>query len=119
MLFLALLAVTLLLIGAVLPLVLPRHCPVTRAAFERIEKGKTQEEVYAILGGPPGDYRTRPRRKELVVQGPEPDRWFGDQGDVMIWFDEGIVGHTMFGESKAKPVGPFEVLLWRLDRLLP
>ena len=56
------LAVVLLVVGALLPLVMPWRCPVNRAASEQIEEGMSQAEVYAILGGPPGDYRTRPPR---------------------------------------------------------
>jgi hypothetical protein len=53
-------AVVLLLGGALYALVRPWHCPVNRVTFERIKEGMTQADVYAILGGPPGDYRTRP-----------------------------------------------------------
>jgi hypothetical protein len=53
-------AVVVALVCVLLPLMLPYRSPVTRAAHERIEEGMTQAEVEAILGGPPGDYRTRP-----------------------------------------------------------
>ena len=56
----AVLALALLLVGTLLPLVRPLRCPVNRAAFERIKVGMTQAEVHAVLGGPPGDYRTEP-----------------------------------------------------------
>ncbi len=58
------LAVALLLGGALFALLRPWHCPVNRAAFERIKEGMTRAEVEKILGGPAGDYRTDQEREE-------------------------------------------------------
>jgi hypothetical protein len=55
-----LLAVVLVLFGALFALLRPWHCPVNGAAAARIEKSMKQAEVQEILGGPPGDYTTRP-----------------------------------------------------------
>jgi hypothetical protein len=115
---LALLGVALVLFGALLPLVLPRHCPVNRAAFERIKRGMSQARVEAILGGPPGDYRTRPTEKVNTMGVVVGYRWLGNEGTATVSFFEGVVRHMSFSEREAEPVDPFEVLLWRLDRLL-
>jgi hypothetical protein len=117
-LLVALLAVALTLFGAVLPLVLPRHCPVNKAACERIEVGMTKREVEKILGGPPGDYRTRPVLGDIGSGGGiDWTMWIGDEGDAWVWLDHGIVRSTMFREAKEVPVGALELILWRLERL--
>jgi hypothetical protein len=36
----------------------PGQSKITRESFDRIQKGMSRAEVEAILGGPPGDYRT-------------------------------------------------------------
>jgi hypothetical protein len=119
------LAVALLLVGVLQPLVMPRHCPVNRVAFERIEVGMTEAEVHALLGGPPGDYRTRP--------GPDPgwfdnrtmqvlrdEQWFGDEGSVVVLFDRHepnpVVFVSWFDEPAYSP-GLLELARWRLERL--
>jgi hypothetical protein len=116
-LLLVLLAVALMLLGALLPLLVPRHCPVNRAAYHRIKEGMTQKEVEATLGGPPGDYRTRPVCADIGSGGGISwDMWFGDEGDVWVWLDRGVVRSTMFREAKAEPVGTAELIHWRLER---
>jgi hypothetical protein len=42
--------------------------------------------------------------------------WFGDEGDVWVWLDHGVVRSTIFREAKAEPVGPIELIRWRLGR---
>jgi hypothetical protein len=112
-----LLAVALLLLGALLPLVVPRHCPVNRVACERIKEGMTEAEVHAILGGPPGDYRTRPVCADIGRGGGISwSMWFGDEGDAWVWLDRGVVRSTMFREAKAEFVGPAERIRWRLEQ---
>src|SRR5262245_55967209 len=94
----AFLALALLLLGTMLPLVVPRHCPVSRAAFERIKEGMTQAEVYAILGGPPGDYRTRPHGTNIYLSrmfsGLDPiiEDWEGDEGSVAVEYEPAADG---------------------------
>jgi hypothetical protein len=126
-LLIGLLAVALVLFGALLPLVLPRHCPVNRGAFERIEEGMTQAEVEAILGGPPGDYRTQPpapSRATVRVW----ENWEGDEGTVFIWFSSASGGlervmSANFYEAEPYTPGLVELIRWRLwrlkERLLP
>jgi hypothetical protein len=121
------LAVALVLFGVLLPLLLPWHCPVNRAAFERIEKGMTRAQVEAILGGPCGNYRTRPFPKNqswvlpssgpiLFYQSWEP--WAGDEVVVHVCFDdEGIVELKVIGEESPPDTGLVELASWRLKRL--
>src|SRR5262245_50075207 len=85
-----LVAVALLLIG-LLPLLFPRS-RITKEACDRIEEGMSQAEVEAILGGPPGDYRTVTAdpdltgwrlgsgRRRTVVS------WLGDEGSIEAGF---------------------------------
>jgi hypothetical protein len=134
-----------LVVGLVLFLVLaawmlsrPRHCTVSRANFERIEKGMTVAEVFAILGGPPGDYRTRPpapgpyRGPTTKIRSGGRSRvkewvWSGDEGYVWVYFDpgssespgHGTVVRARFDEEPASNPFFLEVLAWRLERLLP
>jgi hypothetical protein len=125
-LLLALLAVALLLLGAMLPLVLPRHCPVNRVACERIKEGMTQEEVHAILGGPPGDYRTRPAKDlffyfaDLIDLGYGDTLlcWLGDDGLVTVVFEQDRVVHGRFVKDvDLEPYGLLDLICWRLGRL--
>jgi hypothetical protein len=119
----AFLALALLLVGTLLPLVVPRRCPVNRAAFERMEVGMTQAEVLAILGGPPGDYLTRPngwRRPHAKSLPPAvlAERWMGDEGDVSVVFTPGgVVADVQFDAVPPDDPGLLELALWRLERL--
>jgi hypothetical protein len=123
-LLIGLLAAALVLFGALLPLVLPRHCPVNRTACERIKEGMTQTEVEAILGGPPGDYTTRPTIRKVGSLTPPRGahsrsvKWWGDEGDALVWFGDGVVIGTIFREAEVTPVSLGEMLFWRLDKIL-
>src|SRR3569623_3514486 len=84
-------AAALVLAGVLVALLGPRHCTVNREAFGRIEEGMTQAEVRAIMGGPPGDYRTGPAdgpwpRTILAPVGPT-EEWAGDEGAVTVYYD--------------------------------
>jgi hypothetical protein len=129
-LLLALLAVALVLFGAVvLPLVLPRHCPVNRVACERIKEGMSQEEVHVILGGPPGDYRTRPfdpldSPQGGLGSGPPGllvETWWGDEGIVIVCYTpiHGPQTVMVAAFGKVEPYAPslVELIEWRLWRL--
>ena len=119
-------AVVLVLAGGLIALLGPRHCPVNRAAFGRIEEGMTRAEVHAILGGPPGDYRTGPPPPPpLLVSN---DRsgpptliavWEGDEGKLTLDFDptEEKVMFMCFGDAEPYRPGPVELARWRLGKL--
>jgi hypothetical protein len=116
------LAVALVLCSLLLPLLLPWHCPVNWAASERIKEGMTRAEVEAILGGPPGDYRTRPEgfifeipRTSMQVS----ERWYGDEGKVDVGFDldNTQVCSVWFIEAERTAPRTIELVRWRVNRL--
>jgi hypothetical protein len=119
-------AVGLLLVGTLLPIVLPRPSPVTLAVFERIEQGMTRAEVEGVLGGPPGDYRTRPTSRVWISLGEggsmvamgfrSRETWEGDEGSIEVTFDGGIVEATDFTEMTPQPMAVWDLICWRLDR---
>src|SRR4051794_27830266 len=82
----------LLLASLIMALVGPWPCRVNRATFERIKEGMTQEEVHTILGGPPGEYLTRPPDNQLYpyppngVKTPGNEYWYGDEGQIEVAF---------------------------------
>jgi hypothetical protein len=136
-----LLAVGLVLFGALVALVGPRQCLVSEAACNRIKVGMTQAEVEEILGGPPGDYKTRPRddpelfdltNTDKSVVFTECKEWSGDEGRVFVRFSIGTwdgtpikhaVVQAMFEPAEPQPISLVGLALWRLnrfkDRLLP
>jgi len=75
----------------------------TQRQCNRIQAGMTRQEVEAVLGMPPGNYRTRPFTDGqdgaiagclfVALQGKQPiGFWLGDAGAIVVWFDErGIV----------------------------
>src|SRR5262249_11442376 len=107
--FLAL-ALVLLLVGGMLPVLFPRPSPVTREAFIRIKAGMTRAEVESILGGKPGDYRTTPAYALSGSGGGISwDIWSGDEGEVCVYFDGGMVNATEFYEAQPVDIGPVEL----------
>jgi hypothetical protein len=116
--WLAALAIALLLVGVIFPLLFPRPSKVTRAAYERIEKGMSREEVEAILGGPPGDYTTRPTLPGLTTADSILDTgWWGDEGIILLDFnDSGAVTQKHFIEVMKLDQGPLATWRWRFER---
>jgi hypothetical protein len=112
-------ALFLVLVAALLGLVGPRSSKVTRAAFDRIEVGMTRAEAEAILGGPPGDYRTRPGGPAFEGSGGgiSWDMWCGDEGEIWLACEGGRVRTTRFEENEPHPISLIEVAVWRLERL--
>jgi hypothetical protein len=117
------LAIVLMLTGALFPLLSPRPSRVTKANFGRIEMGMSRSEVEALLGGPPGDYRTLPATvstattwNAALVAGTE-ESWLGDEGNVVIYFDAGGVRSFRFEAAEPTPITPIGLALWRLNRL--
>ena len=122
-----LLALSLLMLGIVIPLVRPRRCPVSEEAADRIERGMTRAEVEGILGGPAGDHRTIPRVAldptegfsggDSLLNSCEKKTWEGDEGDVEVYFLEHRVVALIFRRVELSPAGPVDIALWRLKRL--
>jgi hypothetical protein len=118
-------AVALVFAGGLVALLKPIHCPVNRAALGRIEEGMTQAEVYAVLGGPPGDYRTRPPAPPLLMSnfrsGPLclTEVWKGDEGTLTVGYDFADVKVMFANFEDAEPYRPglVELARWRLERL--
>jgi len=99
----------------------PRPSRVTRAAFERIEKGMTRAEVHKILG-PPGDYSTQPYLPVLVSGIVPTDEWIGDGIQICIWCHQGgggeyVVRSKHLYEIKPWDMGIVDRALWQLHRL--
>jgi hypothetical protein len=109
-------------LAVVLPLVLPMRCPVNRAAADKIKPGMTQAEVEKALGGPPGDYRTKPGLPGVDGWSGLPfgrlETWSGDSGDVLVCFGEdGLVQRAVFLEVSRQEPSPAATAKWRLKRL--
>ncbi len=117
-----LLALLVLLFVAYLVLV-PRgpSCHITHAAYERIRPGMSVDEAQAVIGLPPGDYRTdassqqhAPADESETVPGlayaqgdpgPDPADWMSDQGCIWLEVDpkRGVVAKHYGTMREAKP----------------
>jgi hypothetical protein len=120
----AILALALLLLGTMLPLVVPRHCPFNRAACERIKEGMTRAQVEEILTVPAGDYRTGPvepyvwvpRGGWSMVRGTHA-AWAGNDAELDVCFEAGVAVLVDFTPESPAAAGPLELAIWRLERL--
>jgi hypothetical protein len=79
--------------------------------FEQIQPGMAQEEVEALLGGPPGYYRHSPSFRVFDVRPshyhPDPSRargelWFGDGQCIAVTFD--TTGNVSYKFQWLKPL---------------
>ena len=100
---------------------------VTRAAYDRIRVGMTVAEASAAIGGPPGDYATRPRyffgdNNTFIEVG---TWWRGDVGLVIVSLDaNGIITDKYFEEGMEADLSTrstfeptwWQRLWWRLTR---
>src|SRR5438132_14407982 len=88
---------SLVLVGAVASigvlLLSSRHARITQASCDRIEVGMSEQEVWAILGGAPGNYQGWPTRHEQEnYRRPWPDSntytdfWIGEEGVALITY---------------------------------
>lgn len=120
------LALALVLAGILVALVGPRHCPVSRAALGRIAEGMTQADVHVLLGGPPGDYRTRPPAPPPLLfcnfrSGPLCliEVWEGDEGTLTVSYEFADPKVMFTGFEDAEPYRPdlVELARWRLGKL--
>jgi hypothetical protein len=69
----------------------------SKSAFQQIRIGMTRDEVIAIIGAPPGDYRSDDRidfiysgNLALVI---EAESWYCDEAAIAVQFCDGRVGH--------------------------
>jgi hypothetical protein len=123
------LALTVAVVLALWPRAQPDRA--TRENLDRVRKGMSRAEVYAILG-PPGDYTTGPmghsdghaisvwnvnatRLHPSEID--DPADWLTDSGWVCVNFDDrGMVAETGFDPCTKVPQGPLDNLLWRMRR---
>jgi hypothetical protein len=73
-----------------------KRCLINRAAFDLINENMTRAEIERVLGGVPGDYRTRPVEWDLADQAISwswscilewsQENWLGDEGTIWIRF---------------------------------
>lgn len=66
----------------------PRPCKET---FERLREGMTKQEVYATVGGPPGDYSGGATLPLKTHWHPD-DMWWAKDGVLGVRFDD--AGHA-------------------------
>jgi hypothetical protein len=113
---------------------------VTKESYERIKLGMTRPEVEALLGGPPGDYTSGPRRptddkfvqdvredvREIWLRPggtmllPRHERWQGDAGDLGVSFDPaGRALEKYFLPYEREKQTPLDYLLRSWKRLVP
>jgi hypothetical protein len=59
----------------------------SQADCDRIEIGMTRAQVEHVLGGPPGDYRTRHTFPPAISMYVFWDKWQGDGGLIFVDFD--------------------------------
>ena len=84
---------------------LARSRLIDREHCARIKKGMSHAEVEAILGGPPGDFRTAFVDYWMSPRLPPPDGgrmedWLGNGGAISVAFDEqGVVRWRGFFEA--------------------
>jgi hypothetical protein len=84
---------------------------INEAAYERIEDGMTPAEVEAVIGLPPGDYRSDPARPRAYAefmpqQGVRVLEWVGDDSNIQVRVDErtGRVVSKIMGEPLPSPL---------------
>jgi hypothetical protein len=63
--------------------------PKTRAALDKVRVGMTAAEVTKTVGGPPGDYTTRPIFGNRQPGDNGRDQWMCDDGWLLVTFRNG------------------------------
>ncbi len=84
---------------------------IDRKHFEQIKKGMRCREVWAILGGPPGDFSTR-EVWYLGIDSPRGhgryEEWTGDDGQILVVYDpQGMVWRKFLDKPVPLPPPPF------------
>jgi hypothetical protein len=91
----------------------------------RIKKGMRQDEVEAILGGPPGDFTTKvvvflDFRGHFTEPVGRQESWCGDKGRILVEFDKhGTVRCAYFEDDMSFRAARVERLRARLRRVWP
>ncbi len=94
---------------------LRRTGAVAVSSYGLIRKGMSRTEVEAIVGGPPGEYTSKPVVKYYAPTGLSLERtvaWATDDGDLTVSFLSDKVTNVSF---VAHNMGPFCRLLQRVD----
>jgi hypothetical protein len=97
-----------------------RRRRVSLARVGEIRKGMRQEEVEAVLGGPPGDYKTHDivfTKGWPLRSSSQPREWVTDDGLVLVVFrDDGTV--DWYDTDRGLTVGPGPSFWERLLRTI-
>jgi hypothetical protein len=120
-----------LAVGAFAPW--PRPDRITKENCDRIRKGMSRAEVYALLG-PPGDHRTVdtvmpidsnrafthmvPKLYDNLFSRWEVEEltWLGDEGNIHVYLGTGGVVNNCFTFMDKLDQNPLDNLLWRSKR---
>lgn len=96
----------------------PPASPWDRASA--VQVGDTRSQLYATLGGPPGDYRRNERaglpswesNEELARTRPE--MWMSDGGMLYIWLDSDDRVTRVHGQPSVLVPGLLKKIQWKL-----
>jgi hypothetical protein len=119
-------AVVLVLVGGLVALLrpMPPFRPVSRENVERVVSGMTRTKAYAVIGVPPGDYRSGPRpdgNYPIALRTWEQiESWETDEWMFSVCFndlDDGKITFMWFEEAAPYSPGPVELARWRLRKL--
>jgi hypothetical protein len=73
----------------------------------RIKPGMAKREAHAMIGCPPGDYRTQQVPRVVADSGPPRDLWQFDDGDIQVQYgilaDAGKCAAVFYRESPSIP----------------
>ena len=110
----------LLLVGSAVTYFWPR-CPIRYDHFDKISDDMTLAQVEALIGCPPGDYRSGEIEYKFEDNNFPPlsdteARWQGDQGDIIVFRDdmERIVAKTWIKGELEPSMKSF--MIWGIER---
>jgi hypothetical protein len=102
---------------------------VRRTTFDSVREQRNSlrqpRQVEALLGGPPGDYRTRPTSDaeppgfsvfEVSTRDQPRLIWRADEGDLEVRFRDGVVCFCSYTPRERVSVGPTDWMLWRVGQ---
>jgi hypothetical protein len=96
------------------------NCVLRLQQLERVTPGMTRAEVEALLGGPPGDYRTDVERfsfSHLSLYMLWSEDWIADEGKVSVWFDAAgcVVQRRVSKPIDLRPPPLKQLVVWLQD----